>query len=273
MGPELVSATAASAATGAFAKLSEAFQRTPPEESVADELRAHRRAVRRGHDPAAAQGVAGREPAADRRAAGAEGNPEDRAPRRARCSDSAARRPRAARAAPAPGRGWQAGAAPGRAARRCCARRRGADAATPCRRLRAAYRSTGSCRPRPSPVHRASGRGRTRGIQRRRAALPRAGGPRLARPGEFAYSPDPARAARRALLTRSAFGMVRAMLDKTYRPAEVEAKHDRLWQEGGYFRPVGRPRRAGPTASSCRRPTSPAACTWATRSTTRSRTR
>jgi cell pole-organizing protein PopZ len=36
MGPELVSASAASAATGAFAKLSEAFQRTPEEESVAD---------------------------------------------------------------------------------------------------------------------------------------------------------------------------------------------------------------------------------------------
>lgn len=33
---ELISATAASAATGAFAKLSHAFQRTPPEESVAD---------------------------------------------------------------------------------------------------------------------------------------------------------------------------------------------------------------------------------------------
>ena len=37
IGAELVSATAASAATGAFAKLSEAFQRTPPEESVADD--------------------------------------------------------------------------------------------------------------------------------------------------------------------------------------------------------------------------------------------
>ena len=36
MGPELVSATAASAATGAFAKLSQAFQRTPEEESIAD---------------------------------------------------------------------------------------------------------------------------------------------------------------------------------------------------------------------------------------------
>jgi hypothetical protein len=35
--PELVSATAASAASGAFAKLSEAFQQTPPEESVADD--------------------------------------------------------------------------------------------------------------------------------------------------------------------------------------------------------------------------------------------
>lgn len=34
--PELVSATAASAASGAFAKLTEAFQHTPPEESVAD---------------------------------------------------------------------------------------------------------------------------------------------------------------------------------------------------------------------------------------------
>lgn len=34
--PELVSATAASAASGAFAKLTEAFQQTPPEESIAD---------------------------------------------------------------------------------------------------------------------------------------------------------------------------------------------------------------------------------------------
>jgi uncharacterized protein len=34
---ELVSATAATAATGAFAKLSRAFQRTPPEESIADD--------------------------------------------------------------------------------------------------------------------------------------------------------------------------------------------------------------------------------------------
>ena len=34
--PELLSATAASAASGAFAKLTEAFQHTPPEESVAD---------------------------------------------------------------------------------------------------------------------------------------------------------------------------------------------------------------------------------------------
>jgi valyl-tRNA synthetase len=33
------------------------------------------------------------------------------------------------------------------------------------------------------------------------------------------------------------------MLDKTYRPAEVEAKHDRLWQAGGWFRP-----KADPTA-------------------------
>ncbi len=31
------------------------------------------------------------------------------------------------------------------------------------------------------------------------------------------------------------------MLDKTYRPAEVEAKFDRLWQDGGYFAPRGDP--------------------------------
>jgi len=37
IGAELVSATAASAATGAFAKLSDAFRRTPPEETVADD--------------------------------------------------------------------------------------------------------------------------------------------------------------------------------------------------------------------------------------------
>ena len=32
-----------------------------------------------------------------------------------------------------------------------------------------------------------------------------------------------------------------AMLDKTYRPAEVEARHDRLWEAGGYFRPAADP--------------------------------
>ena len=31
------------------------------------------------------------------------------------------------------------------------------------------------------------------------------------------------------------------MLDKTYRPAEVEAKFDRLWEDGGYFAPRGDP--------------------------------
>jgi valyl-tRNA synthetase len=31
------------------------------------------------------------------------------------------------------------------------------------------------------------------------------------------------------------------MLDKTYRPAEIEAKFDRLWQQGGYFAPVADP--------------------------------
>ncbi|HEX6113248.1 MAG TPA: valine--tRNA ligase [Geminicoccaceae bacterium] len=31
------------------------------------------------------------------------------------------------------------------------------------------------------------------------------------------------------------------MLDKTYRPAEIEAKFDRLWQQGGFFAPVDDP--------------------------------
>jgi len=31
------------------------------------------------------------------------------------------------------------------------------------------------------------------------------------------------------------------MLDKTYVPAEVEARHDRAWEEGGYFRPSSDP--------------------------------
>ncbi|MDF2780484.1 MAG: valine--tRNA ligase, partial [Geminicoccaceae bacterium] len=31
------------------------------------------------------------------------------------------------------------------------------------------------------------------------------------------------------------------MLDKTYRPAEVEARWDRLWQAGGFFRPAADP--------------------------------
>jgi valyl-tRNA synthetase len=31
------------------------------------------------------------------------------------------------------------------------------------------------------------------------------------------------------------------MLDKTYRPAEIEAKFDRLWQQGGHFAPVDGP--------------------------------
>ena len=33
------------------------------------------------------------------------------------------------------------------------------------------------------------------------------------------------------------------MLDKTYRPAEVEARLDRLWEAGGYFRPSPDPER------------------------------
>jgi valyl-tRNA synthetase len=34
------------------------------------------------------------------------------------------------------------------------------------------------------------------------------------------------------------------MLDKTYRPAEVEAKYDRLWEAGGYLQPSPDPERA-----------------------------
>ena len=31
------------------------------------------------------------------------------------------------------------------------------------------------------------------------------------------------------------------MLDKTYRPAEIEAKFDRLWQDGGCLAPIDDP--------------------------------
>jgi valyl-tRNA synthetase len=34
-----------------------------------------------------------------------------------------------------------------------------------------------------------------------------------------------------------------AMLDKTYRPAEVEARHDASWEAGGHFRPAPDPKR------------------------------
>ncbi len=34
------------------------------------------------------------------------------------------------------------------------------------------------------------------------------------------------------------------MLDKTYQPAEVEARHDRQWEAGGHFRPSPDPERA-----------------------------
>src|SRR5688500_17796692 len=36
-------------------------------------------------------------------------------------------------------------------------------------------------------------------------------------------------------------GSASAMLDKTYRPAEIEAKFDRLWQQGGHFAPADNP--------------------------------
>ena len=64
------------------------------------------------------------------------------------------------------------------------------------------------------------------------------------------------------------------MIDKTYQPAEIEARIVRGLGAGAALprRPAGAARRRSPTASSSRRPTSPARCTWATRSTTRCRT-
>ena len=83
-GAELVSATVARATSGAFAKLSEAIHKTPPEELRRRRCGADHRAVRGRLGPTLAQGVARREPACDRRASGAAGDPEDRAPGRAR---------------------------------------------------------------------------------------------------------------------------------------------------------------------------------------------
>ena len=70
---------------------------------------------------------------------------------------------------------------------------------------------------------------------------------------------------------RMPLGIGSAMLDKTYRPAEIEARYDRRWQTGGWFARWTIPRR-GLSASSYRRRTSPAACTWGTPSASPCRT-
>ena len=59
-------------------------------------------------------------------------------------------------------------------------------------------------------------------------------------------------------------------LPKQYDPQDAQALAA-FWLEKGYFH-ADPTQRASRTASSSRRRTSPARCTWATRSTTRSRT-
>ncbi len=58
------------------------------------------------------------------------------------------------------------------------------------------------------------------------------------------------------------------VLDKSFSPAAIEQAWYQRWEAAGYFR--HRDARADPpTASSCRRRTSPARCTWGTRSSRR----
>jgi valyl-tRNA synthetase len=53
------------------------------------------------------------------------------------------------------------------------------------------------------------------------------------------------------------------MMEKTFRPAEVEAKHYARWEQSGAF--AARADRArGPTPSAMPPPNVPAACIWAT---------
>ena len=80
----LVSDRAAGAATGAFAKLSQAVQRTPPEVAIADgDGRSIEQFIEDMMRPMLRDWLDA-EPAADGRADRAEGDPEDRAPRRGR---------------------------------------------------------------------------------------------------------------------------------------------------------------------------------------------
>ena len=58
-------------------------------------------------------------------------------------------------------------------------------------------------------------------------------------------------------------------LAKSFEPAAIEAHWGPLWESSGALRANAGPGQAVVLASSCRRPTSPARCTWATRSTRR----
>ena len=55
-----------------------------------------------------------------------------------------------------------------------------------------------------------------------------------------------------------------ADIPRAYDPASVEQRIYQDWQDAGYFTPDRYARAASPLSSSCRRPTLPANCTWAT---------
>ena len=81
------------------------------------------------------------------------------------------------------------------------------------------------------------------------------------------------RAERGGLFTAESRRNEPAMIDKTYQPSEVEGRIYAHGRRRAPSVPAGRSARApSPIASSSRRPTSPARCIWATRSTTRCRT-
>ena len=101
--------------------------------------------------------------------------------------------------------------------------------------------------------------------------LPREPGPRLAAPGHFLlHSPLPSAPGRRAQQPE------RSSLDARQDLPARRGRGPHLCRSGRRRAPFAPERRSAarrPSASCCRRPTSPAACTWATRWTTRSRTR
>ena len=54
-------------------------------------------------------------------------------------------------------------------------------------------------------------------------------------------------------------------MDKVFSPQDVEARIYEKWESSGAFKPVIDPDKAAVHPSSCRRRTSPASSTWATR--------